>query len=306
MNSIDTRNLTNEQWLELRKQGIGGSDGAAVFNLNPWFTKYDLYLDKKGIGEPIQETERMQAGKRMEPVIAQWYADREKKKIANVNRILIHPKYPFIRANVDRRIVGEKRVLECKNVDGYIFKKAEWGEEYTSNFPGYYFIQCHHYMLFPQFKEGADLAAVVGGNSLKVYRIERDKEISEMLIEGYVKFWEALQKDIPPDPFTMADVDKRYKNAIGESIEATPGIKAINKKLDFYKRLYKNVDFKIDDCKMNLKNYMKDNTVLRIDGFPTHTWKNQNDSRFQISDFRNDHPEMAEKYTNTKTIRVFR
>ena len=33
---IPTKDLTREEWLELRRNGIGGSDASVVMRKNPW------------------------------------------------------------------------------------------------------------------------------------------------------------------------------------------------------------------------------------------------------------------------------
>ena len=44
--AIKTSDLTREQWLALRKKGIGGSDAAAVCGMNRYKGPLDIYLDK--------------------------------------------------------------------------------------------------------------------------------------------------------------------------------------------------------------------------------------------------------------------
>lgn len=43
---VDTSALTEEQWLDYRRLGIGGSDAAAVLGISPFRTARDLYYDK--------------------------------------------------------------------------------------------------------------------------------------------------------------------------------------------------------------------------------------------------------------------
>ena len=43
---VDTTNLSREDWLAYRRQGIGGSDAAAVLGISPFRTAVDLYYDK--------------------------------------------------------------------------------------------------------------------------------------------------------------------------------------------------------------------------------------------------------------------
>jgi len=39
----DTTDLSREEWLNLRKTGIGGSDVAAIFGISPFGTARDVY-----------------------------------------------------------------------------------------------------------------------------------------------------------------------------------------------------------------------------------------------------------------------
>ena len=40
--------ISHEEWLDLRRTGIGGSDAATIVGLNPYSSRYSLYLDKIG------------------------------------------------------------------------------------------------------------------------------------------------------------------------------------------------------------------------------------------------------------------
>ena len=71
---VSTEGLTNEQWLEYRRLGIGGSDAAAVMGLSPFCTMRDLYYDKCGIQAVMEEEESnwvaKQVGHRLEYLVA--------------------------------------------------------------------------------------------------------------------------------------------------------------------------------------------------------------------------------------------
>ena len=51
-----TADLPREKWLEFRRQGIGGSDAAAVLGISPFRTGVDLYYDK--LGQPVEDDEQ--------------------------------------------------------------------------------------------------------------------------------------------------------------------------------------------------------------------------------------------------------
>ena len=47
--------LSHEEWLELRRTGIGGSDAPTIVGVNPYNSRYALYLDKIGEGAKRDE-----------------------------------------------------------------------------------------------------------------------------------------------------------------------------------------------------------------------------------------------------------
>ncbi|SCB68060.1 YqaJ viral recombinase family protein [Bacillus mycoides] len=63
----------------------------------------------------------------MEEVVAKEFSKRTNLKVQRRNAILQHPEYPWMIANVDRLIVGEKIGLECKVSSEYFEKK--WGSK---------------------------------------------------------------------------------------------------------------------------------------------------------------------------------
>ena len=51
----NTIELSHEEWLKLRKKGIGGSDAGAVCGVNPFCSAISVYMDK--ISEEINESD---------------------------------------------------------------------------------------------------------------------------------------------------------------------------------------------------------------------------------------------------------
>ena len=49
---VDISTLTEKDWLDYRRKGIGGSDVAAIMGVSPFATIRDLYNDKVGI-QPV-------------------------------------------------------------------------------------------------------------------------------------------------------------------------------------------------------------------------------------------------------------
>lgn len=50
---VKTTELSRQDWLEVRKSGIGGSDAAAAVGLNPFKSQTELWLEKTGRGADL-------------------------------------------------------------------------------------------------------------------------------------------------------------------------------------------------------------------------------------------------------------
>jgi predicted phage-related endonuclease len=46
---VDTRKIERANWLEVRRQGIGGSDAAAAVGLSPYKSPLELWLEKPAV-----------------------------------------------------------------------------------------------------------------------------------------------------------------------------------------------------------------------------------------------------------------
>ena len=80
---VDTNNLPRNEWLEWRKQGIGGSDVAAILGISPFRTARDLYYDKLGIAVENDESNwvGMEMGNLLEPLVARIFEKKTGLKV---------------------------------------------------------------------------------------------------------------------------------------------------------------------------------------------------------------------------------
>lgn len=296
--------LTDDQ-LKKRKLGIGGSDVAAICGLSKWRTPIDVYLDKKGLSENIDSNEPMYWGNVLEPLVAREYEARTKKKIAVFEDMIQHPKYDFIVGNVDRIIVGENAILECKTANSYAL--SEWGEEGTDDFPIEYILQCAHYALITN-ADYVDLAVLIGGNNFRIYKYERNQKLEDNLIQKEINFWENyVLKNITPPPTTKEDLEKIWgQHQEGEFSIVTPEIeksfiklKEINSQIKILKEEKEAQEYLI---KESIKDYegVKDNS-----GNLLATWKTQKTNRFLVDKFKKDNPKTYGEYLKQTTSRRF-
>lgn len=76
---VKTQDLGRDDWLAVRRTGIGGSDAAAAVGLNPYMSALELWLDKTGRGDgmprpaPDDTTSPTYWGTLLEPIVAASY-----------------------------------------------------------------------------------------------------------------------------------------------------------------------------------------------------------------------------------------
>ncbi|GKV70241.1 hypothetical protein NCCP2716_27390 [Sporosarcina sp. NCCP-2716] len=300
---ISTVDMSREDWLQARKNGIGGSDVSAIAGLNKWKSPVGVYLDKIG-ASPEEDTagEAAYWGNVMEDIVAQEFTRRSELKVRRRNAILRHPEYPWMLANVDRLIVGKKEGLECKTASEYL--KGEWeGEE----IPAAYLLQIQHYMAVTGFQAWW-IAVLLGGNKFHFKRIERDEEMIQYLIEIERDFWKNhVEKEVPPVfDGSDASVDllkALYPESKAESEINLPGeAETLIEALDALKEELNATEDRKKEYENRLKDMLKDNET----GLVSHrivTWKSHSQNRLDTKRLKAERPDIYEKFVKVSSVR---
>lgn len=180
-----TLEMTHDEWLKDRMRGIGGSDVGTILGLNKWKSPYQLWLEKTGqVNLDYTESEPAYWGNVLEEVVAKEFQERTGKRVMRRNQVFEHPLHPFLRANIDRWVVGENAILECKTANQYLTKDWE-GDE----IPISYLCQVQHYINVLN-ADKAYIAVLIGGQQFIWKEIQRDQELIDMIQERLVEFWE--------------------------------------------------------------------------------------------------------------------
>ena len=198
---VSTKDMTREEWLLHRNRGIGASEAAAAVGVSPYQSQLELWMIKTGRADampkpdPDDDSTPIFWGNVLEPVVAECYTRRTGNKVRRVNAVLQHPDKDkaWMLANLDYAVVGNPsvHVLECKTA-------GEWGAKlWRDGVPEY--IQCQvQHQLAVTGKPAADVAVLLCGQDLQVFRIERDDELIDRLIELERRFWHYVETDTPP------------------------------------------------------------------------------------------------------------
>ena len=187
---------SKEEWLSIRKNYIGGSDAGAVVGLNPYKSAYSLWAEKTGKIPEFEGNTTTRVGNYLEEFVADMFTEETGKKVRRKNRILVNEDYPWACADVDRMIVGEKAILECKTTNSPIaMKKFRKGE-----YPEQWYCQMTHYLAVTGLDK-AYLAVLIECRDFKIFELERDDGEITALMEEENNFWNHVKDGTPP----MAD-----------------------------------------------------------------------------------------------------
>lgn len=300
--ATSTRSMSYEEWKELRKKGIGGSDAAAALGLSRWKSPLRLYLEKIGEISSDVATEAAYWGNILEDIVAKEFERRTGKKVQRVNAILIHPKHGWMIANVDRKVVGESAILECKTTSAW--NKDEWKDD---EIPQEYIIQLQHYLAVTGY-EKAYIAVLIGGNKFIWKELARDDELINMIIEGEKKFWELVETRTPPELDGSKDaaeiLEYLYPKAEEGSRIELPALENLVNEIQSLKDQIKQLEELKNEKENKLKQAIGEYEIA-IFGKYKVTWKNVTSNRFDSNAFKKEYPDLYKKFLKSSSYRRF-
>ncbi len=304
---VKTNDLSREDWLSVRRNGIGSSDAAAAVGLNPYKSQLALWMEKTGRDDlfaPIDvndDSTPVYWGSLLEPIVAASYAKRTGNRVRKVNAVLQHPDHPWMLANLDREVVGvpEVQILECKTAG------VQGARLWKDGVPEYVVLQVQH-QLAVTGKRAADVAVLIGGQDLQIHRIKRDDVLIERLIHLEEVFWGYVQSDIAPpvDGSDSADQALRrlYPNDVGSIVDFSQDLEmsaafsdlvAVRQTLDTQTKLEALL-------KQRIQQRMGDASKAVFETGDV-TWRRSKDGvEFNLPQLLTDHPEYQEAYAIPK------
>lgn len=190
----NTETMPYTDWLDYRKQGIGGSDAAVVCGISRYKSPVELWMEKTG-QLPAQEAgEAAYWGNQLEALVRTEFTKRTGIEVEHRMELLRSDEHPFMQANLDgvchNPDIGPC-IFEAKTASA--FKAGEW----EGGIPDEYLLQIQHYMAVTGYR-GTYIAALIGGNSFRWKFIERDDELIAAMILLEERFWQHVQDKTPP------------------------------------------------------------------------------------------------------------
>jgi putative phage-type endonuclease len=211
---VPTKDMTQEQWLQYRKQGIGASEVGVIMGLSPYKASIQLFYEK--IGEALDfslETLARFLGKEQEPFIARLWeywehgfattkegqenmirnyrGGKKVRRCHRVNAYAHNPKYPWLFCSLDREInrhgPNDNGALELKTIGGYEVDKWETG------IPPVMVFQVQTQMLVCEYDYG-EIAILKDNREFFVLPFEFNTIITDSIVETTKTFWDKVEK----------------------------------------------------------------------------------------------------------------
>ncbi len=188
------------EWLEWRRQGLGGSDIPRILGICPesWGTPADIWAEKLATTPPEEiPSEPIKWGHKLESLILDDWTGKHGPETLR-NQLAVDPAKPWRRCSLDGVTTDLTQIVEAKNVSAWPWETP----------PDYYVAQVTWCMGVTGIHK-ADIHALFRGNTPVTYPVEWDEELFALISERADEWWKTHV------------VDKRHPT---DAIEATPTI----------------------------------------------------------------------------------
>lgn len=303
---LSTKDMTHEEWLKARQAGIGGSDAGTILGVNKWKSKTQLFFEKVNPELKQQvDNEFIYWGNVLEDVVAKEFETRTGKKVRKNNKMLRHPEHEFMLANLDRVIVGEKALLECKTTSQYNID--QWKDD---EIPASYLCQIQHYMAVTGY-EKAYIAVLCGGNQFIWKEVPRDDELIEIIINAEKDFWynnvlAGVIPEIDGSDATKDFLNHMYKDIDETEVQLSDDVETLLTALEQVKQEEKELKELKTQYENKIKHILGNNLAGKTSGYQI-TWKPQVRKTLDTKKIREIYGEQLDPYykeTETRVLKI--
>lgn len=301
----NTETMPYTDWLDYRKQGIGGSDAAVVCGISRYKSPVELWMEKTNQMPDQEAGEAAYWGTQLESLVRTEFTKRTGIEVEHRMELLRSDEHPFMQANLDGTCVHPELgpcIFEAKTASA--FKAGEWED----GIPDEYFLQVQHYMAVTGYK-GTYIAALIGGNTFRWKFISRDEGLIAMLVQLEADFWQHVQNETPP-PLDGSNASarflaERFPNSMSNSrIELPNQAEHLIHQYDEASQQIKLLTERKQEAE-NLLKEMLGSHETGTTGDHLVTWKNVVQERLDTKTLKAEHPTLYKKYANPTSCRRF-
>lgn len=295
-----------DEWLALRRSGIGASEIGAVLGLSPYDSPFSVYWRKK-LGTETVMTEAMEWGLRHERAIGEKFAENHRELYVDGEGAMYrHPEYEWMTATPDRlvyeldeaddedRLVGVAQLKTAHSFDG-------WGRDGTDQVPLYYRAQVMQEMGVMGVTR-CWMPVLATGNTYREYVIDFDESDFATIVKEGAAFMARLAADDPPDvdssPATLEALKTLHPSVVDECVTIPQDL------ADRYitrKQLLADARTAMAAADNEMRAALGAATTAVSDGRRIASRRVFDVARLDTTRLREDHPELCAQYEKTST-----
>jgi putative phage-type endonuclease len=290
--------------LVARQKGITATDLPKILGLSMHGNALDVYIDKRAAVVDVSPGEAAHWGHLLEEPVAREWSARTGRRVRRIG-MLRHADHPHHLANLDRLVVGRNELLEVKTRAAFV------RERWADGIPDDVMAQVQ-WGLHVSGLAVAHVAALIGGQKLETYQVERNPDIIDLLTAEADRVWTAVLAGTPPEVnpahMTAAALERLYPERSGATA-VDPAVAAAL--LRDYREAAATATA-ADKTKTQLRNQLvallgdADTATLGECGPIAYTYRAQPRRRVDVDRLLAVIPEAAGliETTNTRTLRI--
>lgn len=197
----NSHRMERDEWLALRRTGIGSSDAPAILGISPFTSALGVYVEKLGLSAPQEDNEVLKWGRLLEPLVLQEFGIETNRDVQLSGDLIQNLDRSWMLATLDG-VQWKRDGIDLGVSAGIVEIKTTGygGANWIEGVPEHVWVQIQHQLAVTNFT-WASAAALINGCRSVWADVERDdKFIYETLIPAEEEFWRRVQTLEPVDP----------------------------------------------------------------------------------------------------------
>jgi putative phage-type endonuclease len=292
--------MGREEWLRNRRKGIGSSDAAAVMGLSRWSNPVKVWAQKTDNLPEDPESRRMRLGRRFEPIIAEEFqALHPELEVVDPGVISVVGDPDYVRCSPDRllRSPGGKEfngVLEIKRSssrrhDWYDMETDEFSPVVPKNEPPIDHICQAQHQIYAMGVDHCWLVALIDSTDWYEWKIERDDDFIQVMLNEYATFWEYVKSGTEPPAEPSINLSKTIRklhpNDNGLEVMAPGEALHWDDRLEEIKMLQKHLKEEREEIEARFHALIGPNSYARLPNGVSYSFKTQHNGGYTVAPF---------------------
>jgi putative phage-type endonuclease len=293
------------QWYARRRRGLGASEIATILHITPYAdaSEFALWQSKiTGGGGDWHQSEKMRWGNLLENVVVDETARRLGVTVTGRQVEAEHPDHPWAIAILDATYEEPERA-------GGLIEVKTTGDRKWDEVPPHYEVQVQ-WQLEVRGADDAWVGCLHAGQRLSLWHVERDRELGAALLRIGGAWWRRhVLGGEPPaldaSPATAAALNRRYP-AVPELTADLTAHRDLVRDLHELRAAQRVLKGQAAAVENQLRAALGSAEAGQVDGETVITWREHTRRELDRAALREDQPQLADKYTRTRTVRPLR